>query len=713
MKNPEKIKDIIVNSANLPSLPHVLVDLLDACNKGKNLDNLSEIVSKDPSLAARMMTLVNSAYMGVGKPVNSLDEAVIYLGLDTVKNIAVSASVLAAFKPALGKMPFDMNRFWHHSFLCAVCAREIALAVGHGSPEEAFLGGLLHDIGKLVIWMNVGSLVPESEREAFTKERLDGEDRTLILEKELDLTHEEIGASLVRKWNLGSLLADSVYYHHESLERIEGSFSLVRIVYLADLIASEKNDEALSAAGLLFDLGEGPLGEIRDGSAAKAGEVAKSFGMTLESPLKVKAAGKGEAEASRKRIAREVREITLMHGTLENLLKAESLDEILSVVEKSMQVLFEIHHLRIFLHDGERDVLKGSSGLRADGEDLVIPCGNRKNLAARAFEYQTPLDSFGILAKYERNIGDDQLIRLIGNDGILALPMNAGSSRVGVIVAGVSRSMMKFLSKKTTMLRSFAGHAAISVHVEKIKLSQARLVQMERMDASSTVIRKVIHEVNNPLSIIKNYLQILGLKLPEKHPAQDELLIIRDEIERASMTMRQLTSFSNPVSGERYPLEINRLIRDLLKIITPSMLTPKKIVAHTDLDDRIGEVVTVKNQLIQVLMNLIKNAAEAMESGGNIYIATGLEETESLGDGGKNEKRLLIEIRDDGPGIPSKVLNAAFEPFMTTKGKNHSGLGLSIVHGSVRDLGGSINCESREGGTVFTVKLPMAAGEKP
>ncbi len=707
MKNPDTIKDIILNSENLPNLPQVLLDLLDAVNSEGALDNLSTIVSRDPGLTAQVMKLVNSPYMGIKGGVGSLDDAVVYLGVDTIKNMAISASVLTAFKGHGPAGDFSMDRFWFHSFFCAVAAKKIAQETGVNDPDEAFLAGLLHDIGKLVLRLNFSEITSEMAKEksagAGNKKAAPDQKSTVEIEKSVGLPHAEVGGMLARKWRLGSLLADAIHYHHAKESEAIEAFPLVGIVWLANRIGKGDASE-LAAGSPLFDLAAERLREIAAAAAAEAGEVAASFGMQVAGPLELAEENKGVQEAKRKRIAAEVREITLLHGTLENLLKAGSLPEILGALERSMQLLFDVGRMLIFLYDGERNELVGHpGGGNRIPSGLTVTCRNRKSLLARALDTGEPMDSLGIFGKEEESIVDGQMVRLLGSDGLFLLPMRCGASRVGVVAVGASEAQMRVLSARARILARFAAHAAVCVHVERMKAAQAELVRKERMEASMTAVRKVVHEVNNPLGIIRNYLQILGFKLPEKHPAQEELSIIGEEIERVSQTVRQLSTLEAPGEGESIRLSINRLIGDLLKLINPSMLAPAKVVAHIDLDDGVPEMTAVKNLLVQVLMNLIKNAAEAMAEGGNIHIATEAKRNAS----DMSATGVIIRIRDDGPGLPEKVRKAAFEPFVSTKGAGHSGLGLSIAHGSVRELGGTLSCQSGASGTEFTITLPL------
>ena len=168
----------------------------------------------------------------------------------------------------------------------------------------------------------------------------------------------------------------------------------------------------------------------------------------------------------------------------------------------------------------------------------------------------------------------------------------------------------------------------------------------------------------------------------------------------------------------REAVDINGLIRDLAAIIEKSFSAASRIRFHLDLDPALPGLVTDRNGMKQILINLLKNAIEAMKQGGSLFVRTKFLVSKDLEEmagkaGGKAEQHMEITIRDDGPGIPEAIRQRLFEPYVTTKGEGNSGLGLSVVHSIVRDLGGTIQCESAEGrGTSFVMRFPLNGSVK-
>jgi signal transduction histidine kinase len=258
----------------------------------------------------------------------------------------------------------------------------------------------------------------------------------------------------------------------------------------------------------------------------------------------------------------------------------------------------------------------------------------------------------------------------------------------------------------------FAKQSALSIHADQIRRSSLARVRSERAGVSSEIARKVVHEVSNPLAIIKNYLRILGMKLSKQNIAQDEISIINKEIDRIAHILSALTSFSKTEPLKAEPVDVNTILSDLIKITRESLQKHSGIEVHMDLNPSVPHIISDENSIKQIFVNLIKNAAEALGGGGNLYIKTrhisGSIEGVSAQGNGADFGYVEVTISDDGPGIPDEIRSRLFDPFVSSKGGGHSGLGLSIVHNIVRSMHGTITCESEEGkGAAFIIAIPI------
>jgi signal transduction histidine kinase len=170
--------------------------------------------------------------------------------------------------------------------------------------------------------------------------------------------------------------------------------------------------------------------------------------------------------------------------------------------------------------------------------------------------------------------------------------------------------------------------------------------------------------------------------------------------------VRQLDLFSQDAGYSFDFTDVNAAIADIIQLIKAAHSAEPKIRIVFEPDKSLQHILTAKDALKQIMINLLKNSAEAMTGGGSITITTRQAVKEKL----VNEEGIEIVVADTGPGLPESVSARLYSPFVTTKQNGHSGLGLSIVHKIVTDLGGSLSCASSPtNGTSFSIFLPNSA----
>jgi len=240
--------------------------------------------------------------------------------------------------------------------------------------------------------------------------------------------------------------------------------------------------------------------------------------------------------------------------------------------------------------------------------------------------------------------------------------------------------------------------------LQRLQRAQAQLVQSEKMAAIGQLVSGVAHELNNPLTAIVGYAQILqATSLPAL--AQDDLEHILDQAQRSARIVQKLLTFGRQHKPERRLVDINQLIDETLDLVSHQLA-----LDHIAVERRLGEGIPLAladpYQLQQVWLNLIQNAQQAMgdwRAGGLLRVVT-----LSTPDG-----RLRVEFSDNGPGIAPEVIDRVFDHFFTTKpvGKG-TGLGLSICYGIVQEHQGQIWAENNpQGGCTFVVELPRGLDE--
>jgi signal transduction histidine kinase len=287
----------------------------------------------------------------------------------------------------------------------------------------------------------------------------------------------------------------------------------------------------------------------------------------------------------------------------------------------------------------------------------------------------------------------------------VCLPLVAGARCLGVLVGGVAGWQLPACQKRERFLQAFGAQAAGALETALSERGHARRQLAHVAEEYREASRRVVHEVNNPLSIIKNYLSVLDSKLERQEPVSAELSILNEEIDRVGQLVGSLTQIQPSIEGGVPAADVAKVVDDVLRLFRTTNFVPANVEIVVSMPDDAGRIEGDPDILKQILVNLVKNAIEALSaSGGRIEIANR---------GHVNrERRLYLElvVSDTGPGLSRDVLANLFSAVKSTKEGPHHGLGLSIVHSLVKKLNGHIACRSGTTGTSFEILLPAHAG---
>ena len=263
-------KEIVLQLSRCPSLPS-----LGSINKAlqglliveqRYTAQIAEIIRRDPSLTSRLLRLVNSVYYGLSTPVNSIEEAVFYLGVRQIRQLAMVTPVIEDFQRLTRQCDFPWREFWQHCIGTAILTREVTSSISAQSEDADYVAGLVHDVGKIVMAWTFPDHFTEIHRQA------DGKRELVEVESEiLGIDHAELGALYLERHHLPELMINSARYHHQPAKATQFPQTIAAVQIADLLVRSEKigfsgtqpevtRDECFAAPGwklLLPDLRAG------------------------------------------------------------------------------------------------------------------------------------------------------------------------------------------------------------------------------------------------------------------------------------------------------------------------------------------------------------------------------------------------------------------------------------------------------------------------
>ena len=219
---------------DIPTLPTIVFELNKLLqDPDTSIKTVCDTIEKDQAITLKILKLVNSAFYGFKSKISDLRNAVVLLGYNAVRNAIVSLSVINSFPKRVTLMDFDVSQFWKHSLAVAVTSKNIAQLSKKESPDNCFVGGLLHDTGKVIL----AQYFPELFETVWSTLQSESISFYEAEQKKLPIDHARIGAHLAGKWQLPQGLVDAIQHHHDFQPDIK-SVNFVLNIYLANFIVN-------------------------------------------------------------------------------------------------------------------------------------------------------------------------------------------------------------------------------------------------------------------------------------------------------------------------------------------------------------------------------------------------------------------------------------------------------------------------------------------
>jgi PAS domain S-box-containing protein len=410
---------------------------------------------------------------------------------------------------------------------------------------------------------------------------------------------------------------------------------------------------------------------------------------------------------------RERYEATALADTARSLALSLDPEEVEDQIADAVVAAFAAHSAslyRIGPDGGLLPVTRSGAGRMKFDRSIVWPRG--LGVAGRCVDARRPVWTRDVLTdpSYDLPPVYREAIVALGSRAVLAAPMTVKDRVVGALVITYA-APRDFDDRDVASLRIFADQAALAIEngelyataradLARLRDSQAQLVQAAKLGALGELVSGVAHELNNPLSVIIGYGQLLlGRDLPATLRRPIELMVSQGD--RMAKIVRNLLFFARQRPPERAPVDVNEVLEHALSLRL-NQLAVSSITVRREYADSLPTISADGAQLQQVFLNLVLNAEQAIAGAGRpgaIVVRT------ARGPAGDT---VIAQVIDDGPGIAPDVVGRIFEPFFTTKEVGQgTGLGLSVSYGIVQEHGGRLTVDSRPRATTFTVELPV------
>ncbi len=605
-----------------------------------------------------------------------------------------------------------LERFWLQSMAMAIAAEGIVQdldetpGLGPDAAHTAYLTGLLSVTGQFRLLASEGESYQQYITQDEVNQGFEVAEQALVEEAQrFGKNRIELSADLLGSVDDEALLSEAIRYHCHSSDSLTDAHWLIRSLALARVIApilllADKTitEHCYLKSEQLLGLEKDRLDNIVARARARFEEKCQEFDISgIRRSPEQQEIGTDHLAPLRGSVS-DVSVITAIQTYLECQPGSANW---WGKVEKSTRLMFGFRNCFWFdLDSNNRRLI--ASRICPDITGFSVSIKTAQSILSRCVQEKRIVSSNELP---DLSVVDRQLSRLAGNQGFICVPLEKASKIVAVLVCGVGEDSGLQLLANTNLMALFSRLIVreYGTYVSAQGMAEAQGASID-LDYYQRRAREVTHEVNNPLSVVQNYLKILSMKLDGNASIQADLTTISDEINRISGIVQKFTTFGTDADSGKRTASVNEIIGDLVSIFQASSPDIKFVL---QLDETVPDINQSRDAIKQILVNLLRNSVEALDETGCIVIGT----AGRIHVGGS--RYVEISLSDDGPGIPEQVEARLFQEVDTGKGIDHQGLGLSIVKQLLDEMNGLITCRSRLGtGTDFQILIPHIDSEQ-
>jgi len=740
-----KIELVLQQLNSLPTLPVVAARLIQLTTSSHTqAQEVVRLIESDPSLSSKIIAMATRAGTGLSRRTASLSKAVILLGFDAVRNAVLSIKVFETFEkphpPAAGEyIGFDRVGFWKHC-LAVACASE--MLIRHidpkVDPEEAFVCGLLHDLGKIAFDTSLPKSFARVVQLAQSSLGNIAEYEQMIL----GIDHTAAGKRLAEKWQLPQSLQEVIWLHHHWVHGLPGAIAnpgIVQTVYLADVLARQQRigysgNYYLPQSAMEVAKELGCRAEVIENISRKLpqtiSERAMLLGLDEIQPMELyhealseanSVLGKLNEQLSRQNQKLQLRSqyFQLLDKLASDLKAGQSVVDVCCLITELWQEHIGCTRCATYALSDDELMVEGAIKLEKVGKATLFLVDRTEDpdvISGPKYDEHLPPDFAVFPIGREHNWFFEQVTSLFDDSATVMIPLRAGEKLIGAILWQVDDQRINYQGQLKE-IQAFAAGAALAIaqaqkqekqtllceqltqSSRQLDKAQRQLLEKRSLAAVGEMACGAAHEINNPLAVIVGRAQYLaGSESDEER--RKTLQTIARQGQLITQIISELLEFAQPSIPHCQAGDVQTIINNSL-----NALQEKAQAAHVTfeihLEENLPRISVDEQQIIAALKELIANAIEAYDQdGGKVGITARFDELAG---------EVILEIADEGCGMNDETLGKAFTPFFSAKpAGRRRGLGLSRCRRYIENSQGKVHLDSKEGqGTQARISLPV------
>jgi len=642
--------------ARLPSPPQTLIRLMTLCQSDDvDMSELSELIASDAGLSAKVLSVAHSAaYFRSSNKTLTLLQATSTLGMALIKVLVISESVFQTFNAFRQTGAADLRSFWKHSLTVAVLARTLAEQRDIPGTDEAYLSGLLHNVGRLALL----TAVPERYTELFSLP----DDASLCQQEQrlLGTSHAQAGAWLLEHWHLSSAMVAAVQSHHSDVAQQQHAPALSHLIQLAHQLAAlaPEPPEAPPSWAAEQGLTQQQITELLHQTDVQVAQIARDLSLDISDTDTPPEAGHAPTrpqplDATQTELARDVLDRSVLNEMAMTLINLTSTNAALTSMRQHASALLQLEDALVML--------------ARDNQQTLVPVSmNELHLAATPLSFDVARDAAlaqcvaqrKVVFSRRKGLSPSVLLDVMDCNEVVLLPLLTAQHCLGVLAANVPTELSQHLKTQLPTLQAFGVYAGLA-------LSRRR--QTDKNHSGQTLTAKQAQELE-----LKRVAQAVNL-----------LVQTLARTDQGSATTQ---------------VDLTLAVRDTVQLLQHRQLIPGNIDISSELPNRASWVQGALGKIKQILLILIKNACESMPDGGQIVInGGGLMQR----DGGVYT---VLTVADSGASVKEVIQARLYEQPPSSLGS--ANFDLTTVSQLVDKMAGHIKFSASPSGTRFDILLP-------